>query len=164
MLHIITNPQAYRALQAEIDSVPVAGSIISDEQAKNLPYLQAVIKEGARVYPAGTGVMSKVVPPEGDTVNGVFIPGGTEIGECFWGVQRNKEIYGEDAMLFRPERWLEAEGEKLEKMDKTIQLVWGHGKYQCLGKNLAFIELNKTFFEVSHFRISSRHDPWWLPL
>jgi cytochrome P450 len=120
MLRIITNPQAYRALQAEIDSVPVAGSIISDEQARNLPYLQAVIKEGARVYPAGTGVMSKVVPPEGDTVNGVFIPDGTEIGECFWGVQRNKEIYGEDAMLFRPERWLEAEGESWRRWTRLF--------------------------------------------
>jgi len=43
MLFIITNIQVYKALQAEIDSYSPRGSIISDEEAKTLPYLQAVI-------------------------------------------------------------------------------------------------------------------------
>jgi cytochrome P450 len=33
-------------------------------------------------------------------------------------------------------------------MEKTVKLVFGYGKYQCLGQNIAWIELNKIFFEL----------------
>ena len=92
--------------------------------------------------------MSKVVPPEGDTINGLFIPGGTEIAKNDWAIQRDKKVYGEDSMLFRPERWLEAKGERLEKMERSLGLAWGYGKYSCLGKNIALMVLNKAFVEV----------------
>jgi cytochrome P450 len=156
MLFIITNPHVYRVLQAEIDSIKPTESVIRDDEAKKLPYLQAVIKEGSRIWPVATGLMSKVAPAEGDTINGRFIPGGTEIGQCVWAVQRSKAIYGEDSMLFRPERWLEATGEKLESMERVLGLAWGYGKYSCLGKNLALIELNKVLFEVSVLQLSHR--------
>ena len=99
--------------------------------------------------PPATGMLNKRTPPEGDTINGRFVPGGVDIGQCIWGVQRSKDVYGQDSMLFRPERWLEANGEQLENMEKSVGLVWGYGKYSCLGKNIAFLELNKAFFEVS---------------
>lgn len=149
MLYIMTNPQIYKKLQSEIDSTTRKGRVISDEQARTLPYLQSVIKEGARMCPPATGILSKRTPPEGDTINGRFVPGGVDIGQCIWGVQRSKDVYGQDSMLFRPERWLEANGEQLENMEKSLGLVWGYGKYSCLGKNIAFLELNKAFFEVS---------------
>jgi cytochrome P450 len=148
MLFIITNPSIYSKLQAEIDATVRPGHVISDVQARTLPYLQAVVKEGARIFPSATGIMSKVVPPEGDTINGIFIPGGTEIGKNDWGIQRDASVFGEDSMVFRPERWLEAHGEELEKMERSLGLVWGYGKYSCLGKNIALMELNKCYFEV----------------
>ena len=82
-------------------------------------------------------------------VNGVFVPGGAEIGYCAWGVHHSKEIFGEDADMFRPERWLEAEGEGLKVMNSTVELVFNYGKWQCPGKSVAAIELNKVFVEVS---------------
>jgi cytochrome P450 len=148
MLYIMTNPNVYKKLQAEIDSTLYPSSVISDAQSRTLPYLQAVLKEGARIFPVATGIMPKVVPPSGDTINGLFIPGGTEIGKNDWAIQRDKKVYGEDSMLFRPERWLEAKGEQLEKMERNLGLAWGYGKYSCLGKNLALITMNKTIFEV----------------
>jgi hypothetical protein len=154
MLFVMSNVQIYKSLQAEIDSFTPRDSIISDEEAKGLPYLQAVIKEGARMWPPATGLMSKLAPPEGDTFNGVFIPGGTEIGQCAWSIFRSKKIFGEDAAIFRPERWLQAEGEKLEVMERTLGLLWGFGKYSCLGKNIAIMELNKVFFVVSDFLLT----------
>ena len=148
MLFVITNYHIYKTLQAEIDATPVNGTIISNDQADALPYYHAVIKEGARMYPPAVGLMSKKTPPEGDTINGVFVPGGIDIGQCAWGVQRSKKVYGEDSMVFRPERWLEAEGERLELMEKSLTLVWGYGKYSCLGKGIAWMKLNKCLFEV----------------
>ena len=149
MLYIMTNSQVYAKLQAEIDATLREGQVISDSQARTLPYLQAVIKEGSRICPPATGILSKKAPPTGDTFKGRFIPAGTEIGQCAWALHRSTEVYGDDSMIFRPERWLEAEGEDLKKMEKSLGLIWGYGKYSCLGKHTAFLELNKIFFEVS---------------
>ncbi|KUJ10427.1 cytochrome P450 [Mollisia scopiformis] len=162
-LFVITNPQVYSTLQSEIDSSVTSGAIISDVEARQLPYLQAVIREGARMWVPATGLASKVVPPEGDTINGRFLPGGTLIGKSDWAIQRSKAIYGEDSTIFKPERWLEARGEPLEKMERTLGLIWGHGKNSCLGKNIAWIELNKVFFELFKnfdITIADPSNPW----
>jgi cytochrome P450 len=154
MLHTISSPRVYSRLQAEIDSALRDGNIsrpvISNEEALALPYLQAVIKEALRIFPPGTGLASKLVPPGGDTIDGVFLPGGTKIGICTWGVMRNKEIFGQDAGTFRPERWLDASAEESAKMERFQDFVFGYGKYVCLGRRVALIELNKIIVEVSY--------------
>ena len=61
---------------------------------------------------------------------------------------RDKKAWGLDAEIFRPERWLEESPEKLKEMEATLELVFGYGRYQCLGRNLALMELNKIFVEV----------------
>jgi cytochrome P450 len=157
VLHIITHPFVYVALQAEIDQCVregrISSQVIKESEAHLMPYLQAVIKEGLRIWPPATGQVGKVVPAQGDEVEvdgrKVFIPGGTTIGYCAWGIHRNKEVFGEDAEVFRPERWLIGDEERLKRMQKTLDLVFGYGKYQCLGKPVAMLELNKVFFEVS---------------
>jgi cytochrome P450 len=157
VLHIITHPSVYVALQAEIDQCVregrISSQVIKESEAHSMPYLQAVIKEGLRIWPPATGQVGKVVPAQGDEVEvdgrKVFIPGGTTVGYCAWGIHRNKEVFGEDAEVFRPERWLIGDGERLKRMQKTLDLVFGYGKYQCLGKPVAMLELNKVFVEVS---------------
>jgi cytochrome P450 len=47
--------------------------------------------------------------------------------------------------MFRPERFLEGEPEKIRHLE---QLVFAQGKWQCLGQNVALIELIKVFVEV----------------
>jgi cytochrome P450 len=152
MLNLITSPRYYRKLQAEIDSAIAAGKIsspVQDNEAKRLPYLQAVIKEGLRVNPPASGIASKQVPRGGDFINGIFVPGGTQIGSSCYGMHHSKKIFGEDADTFRPERWLEAQGDQLSEMTSTVDLVFHYGKTQCLGKQVAFTELNKVFVEAS---------------
>jgi cytochrome P450 len=124
---------------------------IKDAEARELPYLQAVIKEGMRIFPPVTGLFLKEAPPGGDTLNGVFIPEGTCIGSSAFGVMRNPKIWGKDACLFRPERWLEGDSEEIQQKDLNLELVFGYGRYQCLGKNVARMELNKIFVEVRFF-------------
>jgi cytochrome P450 len=168
MLFVMTNPRVYVRLQTEVDNYLKTSNlprdqIIPSKDAETLPYLQAVIREGLRIWPPVTGMLPKKTPPEGDTINGIFIPGGTDIGYCAWGVHRNRDVFGSDSELFRPERWLEAKGEKLAVMERTIDLVFGHGKYQCLGQNIAWMELNKMFFGlIRHFEwsIIDPTNPW----
>ncbi|KAF5581686.1 cytochrome P450 monooxygenase [Fusarium pseudoanthophilum] len=82
MLHIITNPLVYTTLRDEISKTQFSEPIIPDSIGRDLAYLQAVIKEGLRIFPPVAGLMSKQVPPHGDMWKGKFIPGGTEIGYC----------------------------------------------------------------------------------
>jgi cytochrome P450 len=153
MLNIITSRHVYTTLQAEIDSAvadnKLSGPVVRDAEARTLSYLQAVIKEGLRIFPPATGLGSKLVPPGGDTINGVFLPGGTKVGANYWALMRRTDIFGTDATAFRPERWLEASPEQLAKMEKVQELVWGYGKYVCLGRSVALMELNKILIEVS---------------
>jgi cytochrome P450 len=125
---------------------------ITDAEARRLPYLQAVIKEGLRIYPPATGLMSKEVPAGGDTVKGFFMPGGTGIGWTTLGLMRNVKIWGEDADVFRPERWFEGTPEEIRKREIDMEMVFGYGKYQCLGKHIAYLELNKVFVQASVYR------------
>lgn len=136
-------------LRQEIDAANIAGTVVADAEAHSMPYLQAVIKEGLRIHPPVVGLQFKDVPRGGDTVNGVFLPEGTKIGWCGWGIVRRPEIFGDDADEFRPERWLESPPDRLREMESALELVFGFGRWQCLGKSIALMELNKVLVEVS---------------
>lgn len=82
-------------------------------------------------------------------VDGKFIPGGTRIGQNIMYIQRSKAIFGPDADIFRPERWLDIDREKHREMTQTVELVFGYGRWGCSGKSVAFLELNKVYVEVS---------------
>ncbi|KAK3403432.1 cytochrome P450 [Sordaria brevicollis] len=154
ILHLISNHVAYRRLQAEIDrcladgTISPTGDIIRDSEGRKMPYLQAVIKESLRVTPPASQPFPKVVPPEGDTIAGHFLPGGIELGYSLMAILRRKDIWGADADVWRPERWLEADPQKLALMNSTVDLVFSHGKWMCLGKNVALMEFNKVFVEI----------------
>jgi cytochrome P450 len=79
MLYIITSHKTYATLRAETDGASLSGPVVRDEEARALAYLQAVILEGIRMHPPVEGLLPKLTPPEGDTINGIFVPGGTEI-------------------------------------------------------------------------------------
>lgn len=99
--------------------------------------------------------MAKQVPPGGDTIHGRFIPGGTRIAHNTWGILRRTDVFGQDADLFRPERWLGTDTAQLDSMQRTTELVFGYGRWGCAGKSVAFLELNKVFVEV---RVFSGHE------
>ena len=148
ILHIITTPRVLAKLRAEIDRSNLSWPVATDAEARAMPYLQATIREGLRIFPPVTGFMSKEVPVDGDSWKGVMLPPGTKIGICMWGVCRWREVWGDDADEFRPERWLEATPEQRKEMDATLDILFGTGKWGCLGRNVATIELNKVLVEV----------------
>ncbi|KAJ5288296.1 hypothetical protein N7508_011071 [Penicillium antarcticum] len=123
--------------------------IITAAQAGNLPYLQAVIREALRVCPPVTNIFPRDIPPGGDalTVDGesVFLPGGACIGYSACAMHQSEKIYGKDAKAFRPERWLESDPAKLAVMVRTNELIFGHGRFQCLGKAVAQIESERRY-------------------
>src|ERR1700712_4340265 len=72
LLNLMSAPLIYSRLQAEIDTATSLGKIslpITDSEARKLPYLQAVIKEGLRIMPPATGLSPKTVPKGGEMIN-----------------------------------------------------------------------------------------------
>lgn len=165
LLFVLTNPRVHAKLIAEITAnPPMDGAIISSAEARKLPYLQAVIKEGLRIFPPLGGLASKLSPEGGVIVRtskgeDLFIPGGVEVGESRVRLCSRMDVFGQDARVFRPERWLEAEaeletdgtgdaGKRYMQMERCLESVFGTGRYGCLGKNIALMELDKVIVAV----------------
>jgi cytochrome P450 len=159
-LYLVTNPRVYAKLQREFDAASESGNVevgetgvITLAATKRMVYLQAVIREAMRVWPPVVNLFPHDVPREGDTVvvdgTSYFLPGGAEIGLSVTGMMHSKAIFGKDAKCFRPERWLEeGDEERLVRMTRTTDLIFGHGRWQCLGKSIAQLEIGKTVYEV----------------
>ncbi|KAF2871828.1 cytochrome P450 [Massariosphaeria phaeospora] len=164
-LYLHTHPRVLSKLRVELDAAENAGRIsnpITNAESKALPYLQAVIREGLRIHPPFTGMLMKKVPPGGDTIQGQYVSGGTRIGHSTWAVQRDA-VFGEDVEIFRPERWMEADEERALRMEQTLDLIFGYGRWGCLGKSVAWIELNKVFVELLRhfeFELACPGKPW----
>ncbi|KKY14442.1 putative cytochrome p450 [Phaeomoniella chlamydospora] len=151
-LFILTNPTAYAKLRNEVIATVATGNavypVITSTQTKELPYLQACIKEGLRMFMPLQGLAGRVSPPGGDTINGVFIPGGIEVGISTYAMNHRRDFYGPDADTFRPERWLDNDPASIKEYERTNELVFGAGRSTCLGKGIAMMELGKAIFEV----------------
>ncbi|KAI8154611.1 Cytochrome P450 monooxygenase lolP1 [Colletotrichum sp. SAR 10_70] len=153
MLCLLNTPASLNGLRQEIDAAIAQNRIsspITDIEARELPYLQAVIKEGIRMYPPSTGLNYKQVAKGGAELCGHYLPEGTQLGVNVQKLMRSKETFGIDADVFRPERWLEAaaDEERLKEMGDVVELAFGYGRFQCLGKTIAYMELNKIFVEL----------------
>lgn len=98
--------------------------------------------------PPAPGLYPKLVPSEGDVIHGKFIPGGTAIGMNTSSLFSSTTYFGDDAGIFRPERFTEADEQARTEMERLVELGFGYGRFQCSGKPVAFMELNKVYFEV----------------
>ncbi|KIX06930.1 uncharacterized protein Z518_04906 [Rhinocladiella mackenziei CBS 650.93] len=153
MMMLVGNTVAYRKLVSEIDNAVAAGKIsfpiVQNSEAAELEYLQACIWEGLRLFPPLFGLKSKLAPPEGDTINGVFYPPGTEVALCDEAFGRRKDIFGPDADVYRPDRWLHPDPDVRARYLRHTELIFGSGRYVCLGKTIAMMEMSKAIFEVN---------------
>ncbi|OAQ97358.1 hypothetical protein LLEC1_01283 [Akanthomyces lecanii] len=150
ILHIITSRDAYSRLKREIATAAEKGRIstpVTNAEAQSLPYLQAVILEGLRMFPPAAALYPKVCDTD-EVLCGVSIPAGTNVAWSPWTIMRNRDVFGRDADLFRPERWLGAS--KTKAMEQTVMMAFASGsRWECLGKNIAQLELNMVFVEAS---------------
>jgi cytochrome P450 len=95
------------------------------------------------------GLFPKVVPTPGDCFHGKHIPAGTSICMNTSSLLRSTSLFGADADVFRPERFIALDKAKRSEMERNVELAFGYGQWMCAGKTIAFMELNKVIFEVS---------------
>lgn len=77
-------------LLAELETVPLN---MSDKDLQDLPYLNRVIQETLRVYSVVPSALPRVVPPEGATLVGYPLPGGTVVSTQAYTFHRDPTIW-----------------------------------------------------------------------
>jgi cytochrome P450 len=75
MYLLAKHPQYIDKIATELSGYSDVDSMKSVELEK-LPYLNAVIREGLRLYPPFPAPFGRVCPKEGKQIGGYFIPGG----------------------------------------------------------------------------------------
>lgn len=124
-------------------------SEITTSNLKQLEYLHHIINETLRVNPpvnnmTRVATADTTLPLGGgpDGLSPVFVPKGTVVSSSFYSLHHRKDIYGDDADTWRPERW-----EKLTLSSFAWKFVpFGGGPHVCPGQNLA---LNRVAFTVA---------------
>jgi cytochrome P450 len=149
---LMKNPETLAKARTEVDTAFSNGTLTSpvqQNQAIKLPYLMAVIKESFRVYSPFAIPSQRYTPEQGIVLCGTHIPGGWRVGLNPAVIHHNKEVFGEDAGSFRPERWLE-KTEHVKLMDKCM-MQFGAGSRRCTGQNVS----NLLLFLRSYLRMNS---------
>ena len=108
---------------------------------RDLPYVKAVISESLRLMPPAPFATRKAavdtVLPHGGGADGqspIFVPAGTSVSVSIHALQRDEAVWGPDAHVFKPERWL-----------NSAAVDWSYipflrGPRSCLGRDLAQTE------------------------
>ncbi|THZ19738.1 hypothetical protein D6C89_07579, partial [Aureobasidium pullulans] len=131
LVHTITTPRVYKALKQEITKAMANSTVsspISMVEARNLPYLRAVVYEGLRMRPLLIGYFLKVVPRSGEEILGHHLPAGTAIGINMSAVLSLIDLFGPDADLFRLERFLELNEGRRKQIERNVKLAFGNGQ------------------------------------
>ncbi|KAI5367424.1 putative cytochrome P450 [Septoria linicola] len=158
--HLVKHPKVYAKLRAEIDEAEAAGRLserVSFSEGNNMPYLRATLKETLRLFPAVMMPLERVVPPGGLLVSvpaqdekdhkPVHLPAGTRIGAVPPVLDTLTEVFGSDALSYRPERWLEASDEQLAQMVRVF-FTFGGGSRICIGRHTSTMDLTKVVPEM----------------
>ena len=87
------------------------------------PDRRAVINEALRIHPSTGLTLERCVPKGGIVLHRIRIPEKTIIGVNCWAVNRNKEIFGKDVEIFRPERWIDSPPLMIQKMRTNLFTV-----------------------------------------
>ncbi|MED6143435.1 hypothetical protein PIB30_006009 [Stylosanthes scabra] len=125
-----------------------------------LKKMQWVMNEALRLYPPAPNVQRQA--REDIQIEGLMVPKGTNMWIDVVAMHHDKELWGEDANEFKPERFMEdVNGGCKHKMG---YLPFGFGGRMCVGRNLTFMEykivltlvLSKFSFKLS---TSYHHSP-----
>ncbi|KAF2159299.1 hypothetical protein M409DRAFT_30175 [Zasmidium cellare ATCC 36951] len=121
---------------------PLSSKKLADVQAA--PYVEAVLKETLRAFPASTTAFQRVVPTGGRTLEGHFVSGDTIIGGIPTTINRDVSIFDKfctfDVEQWLPQRWLDADADTLAEMNRRLW-TFGSGGRGCIGRHLAILEM-----------------------
>ncbi|CZS95626.1 hypothetical protein WAI453_001515 [Rhynchosporium graminicola] len=137
---LLENPHTFQKLKDEIRNSFSEEKFITISSTAHLRYLNAVIDETLRLAPPGPGAFPRKVPKGGRVVCGAFVPGGIAVGIHHLSIGRSP-LHFYQPESFVPERWLGEAGIGFENDKKTATQAFSFGPRNCIGKNLALMEM-----------------------
>ncbi|NXS60188.1 CP1A5 protein, partial [Brachypteracias leptosomus] len=135
LMYLVTYPSMQKKIQEELDQTIGRERRPRLSDRGTLPYTEAFILEMFR----HSSFMPFTIPhcTTKDTVlNGYYIPKDTCVFVNQWQVNHDEKLW-KDPLTFNPERFLSADGTKVNKVDGEKVLVFGLGKRNCIGESIA---------------------------
>jgi len=140
---VATHPSVESNILEEIrEKLPARegnGKDFGVEWLSKLTYLHAAISESLRLYPPvpleHTCALKSDMLPTGHWINA-----NTIVMYSLYSMGRREEIWGEDCLKFRPERWISKSGGIIH-MPSHKFIAFNAGPRSCLGKEISFIEM-----------------------
>ncbi|KAF5181773.1 Noroxomaritidine synthase [Thalictrum thalictroides] len=122
------------------DGVGAKWPILFDSNDLNgLVYLHASICESLRLYPS-VPIIKKTIIKDDILPDGSAVKTGMQIFLSFYAEGQMPWIWGEDSMVFKPERWIDDEG-KLGHDLMSKFYAFNAGPRTCLGMATTFTEM-----------------------
>ncbi|KFK29810.1 hypothetical protein AALP_AA7G181800 [Arabis alpina] len=146
---LLNNKEMLKKAQDEIDLQVGTDRNVEDSDIENLVYLQAIIKETLRLYPAGP-LLGPREALENCTVAGYNVSRGKRLIVNVWKIQRDPKVYMEPNE-FRPERFITGEAKEFDVRGKNFELIpFGSGRRSCPGSSLALQVLHLGLARFLH--------------
>ena len=150
-LHLLAkHPEVQDKLREEIFAV-CGNDDPTQEDIKKIDYLNYCIKETLRLVPPAFGVTRTATRDQ--EIGDLHVSKGTLMFINMFSIQRAKDIYGEDADDFKPERF-----EDRDSIPSGAFMPFSIGTRQCIGNNFAMLEM-KSFLAVLVQRFKFSLDP-----
>ncbi|MED6170196.1 hypothetical protein PIB30_028582 [Stylosanthes scabra] len=138
MTALIKNSRVMKKVQEEVRYFGGQKNFIEEENIKKCSYLNAVIKETLRLYPAGPLLVPKETN-EKCSINGYEIPSKTMVYVNAWAIHRDPEAW-KDPYEFYPERFI---SNNLDFLGQNFELIpFGAGRRICPGIHMALASLD----------------------
>ncbi|OBR03158.1 Benzoate 4-monooxygenase cytochrome p450 [Colletotrichum higginsianum IMI 349063] len=140
------SPESLHRLREEVRGYFKSFDDIDDASATGLPFLNAVILEGMRMYPPLPFPLPRIVPCDGGTIDGYFVPGGTVVSTNPFASSMSPSNF-HDPWIFKPQRWMDLRNKDVLSSSQPFSL----GPRSCLGKSLGWLEM-RTILAKIHFK------------
>ncbi|KAM5541912.1 hypothetical protein V8D89_004222 [Ganoderma adspersum] len=171
VLHLLAeNPEVQDKLRTElVDARETYGEDIPFDDLMALPYLDAICRETLRLYaPVSLSLRichADTVLPLSEPIRGVdgtlipevAVPKGSQVVVNLRAVNTYKAIWGEDALEWKPERWLTPLPRSVE--EARIPGIYSHvmtfinGSHSCIGFKFSQLEMKTVLYVlVSSFK------------
>ncbi|KAI4364201.1 hypothetical protein MLD38_020327 [Melastoma candidum] len=145
------HPSIGARICSEADQVIGDQDLTSYEQLDKLHYLHASVFESMRLYPP-IQFDSKFCLEDDVLPDGTPVAKGTRVTYHPYAMARMEEIWGDDCMEYRPERWLK-DGKFCGENQYKYPVFQG-GTRVCLGKEMAILEMKSVALAlVRRFRV-----------
>ncbi|KAH6791443.1 hypothetical protein C2S51_006449 [Perilla frutescens var. frutescens] len=146
---LLNNPNTLKKAQEEVDAHISKDRHVNDSDIKNLVYLEAVVKETLRLYPAGPIIGFHSAMDDCTLSTGHHVPSGTRLLVNIWKIQRDEKLWPEP-LEFRPERFMTSHKD-IDMRGQNFELIpFGSGRRACPGTSLALQMVHLTLASLLH--------------